>query len=148
MGLFLCQRGGKDLIMNYIEKIKFGDQPFDLVPDGVKLGENGGTVIFQKGPASFDQIKALLKANGEISQIALSGNTDWAREDLVYAKRLTEESDYVIGKDEDGVTDIKADVMIAYFKTPDLNDRVAALEAEKESLRATVDKLVLAGLEG
>lgn len=134
--------------MNNIEKIKFGDQTFDLVPDGVKLGENGGTVIFQKGPASFDQIKALLKANGEISQIALSGNTDWAREDLVYAKRLTEESDYVIGKDEDGVTDIKADVMIAYFKTPDLNDRVAALEAEKESLRATVDKLVLAGLEG
>ena len=134
--------------MNNIEKIKFGDQSFDLVPDGVKLGETGGTVSFQKGTASFDQVKALLKANGEVSQIALSGNTDWAREDLVYAKRLTEESDYVIGKDEDGVTDIKADVMIAYFKTPDLNDRVAALEAEKESLRATVDKLVLAGLEG
>lgn len=134
--------------MNNIEKIKFGDQPFDLVPDGVKLGENGGTVTFQKGTSSFDTIKALLKANGEIAQIGLSGDTDWAREDLVYAKRLTEESDYVIGKDEDGVTDIKADVMIAYFKTPDLNDRVAALEAEKESLRATVDKLVLAGLEG
>lgn len=133
--------------MNNIEKIKFGDQPFDLVPDGVKLGETGGTVIFQKGPASFDQIKAHLKANGEIAQIGLSGNTDWVREDLVYAKRLTEESDYVIGKEEDGVTDVKVDVMIAYFKTPDLNDRVAALEAEKESLRATVDKLVLAGLE-
>lgn len=134
--------------MNNIEKIKFGDQTFDLVPDGQKLGETGGTVTFQKGTSSFDTIKALLKANGEIAQIGLSGNTDWAREDLVYAKRLTEESDYVIGKDEDGVTDIKADVMIAYFKTPDLNDRVAALEAEKESLRATVDKLVLAGLEG
>lgn len=131
-----------------IEKIKFGDQTFDLVPDGQKLGETGGTVTFQKGTSSFDTIKALLKANGEIAQIGLSGNTDWAREDLVYAKRLTEESDYVIGKDEDGVTDIKADVMIAYFKTPDLNDRVAVLEAEKESLRATVDKLVLAGLEG
>lgn len=134
--------------MNNIEKIKFGDQTFDLVPDGQKLGETGGTVTFQKGTSSFDTIKALLKVNGEIAQIGLSGNTDWAREDLVYAKRLTEESDYVIGKDEDGVTDIKADVMIAYFKTPDLNDRVAALEAEKESLRATVDKLVLAGLEG
>lgn len=140
--------------MNNIEKIKFGDQLFDLVPNGVKLGETGGTVTFQKGPASFDQIKALLKANGEISQIALSGNTDWAREDLVYAKRLTEESDYVIGKDEDGVTDIKAEVMIAYFKTPDLNDRVAALEAENanikkdnESLKATVDTLVLSNLE-
>ncbi len=134
--------------MNNIEKIKFGDQLFDLVPDGVKLGETGGIVTFQKGSASFDSIKALLKANGEIAQIGLSGDTDWSREDLVYAKRLTEQSDYVIGKDEDGVTDIKAEVMIAYFKTPDLNDRVAALKAEKESLRATVDKLVLAGLEG
>lgn len=140
--------------MNNIEKIKFGDQPFDLVPNGLKLGETGGTIIFQKGSASFDSIKALLKANGEIAQIGLSGNTDWAREDLVYAKRLTEESDYVIGKDEDGVTDIKAEVMIAYFKTPDLNDRVAALEAENanikkdnESLKATVDTLVLSNLE-
>lgn len=140
--------------MNNIEKIKFGDQTFDLVPDGVKLGETGGTVTFQKGTSSFDTIKALLKVNGEISQIALSGNTDWAREDLVYAKRLTEQSDYVIGKDADGVTDIKADVMIAYFKTPDLNDRVAALEAENaeikkdnESLKTTVGTLVLSSLE-
>lgn len=134
--------------MNNIEKIKFGDQSFDLVPTGVNLGETGGTVTFQKGSASFDQVKALLKANGEVSQISLSGDTDWAREDLVYAKRLTEQSDYVIGKDEDGVTDIKADVMIAYFKTPDLTEKVAAQTAEIESLRATVDKLVLAGLEG
>lgn len=140
--------------MNNIEKIKFGDQTFDLVPDGQKLGETGGTVTFQKGTSSFDTIKALLKANGEIAQIGLSGNTDWAREDLVYAKRLTEQSDYVIGKDEDGVTDIKVDVMIAYFKTPDLNDRVAALEAENaeikkdnESLKTTVGTLVLSSLE-
>lgn len=140
--------------MNSIEKIKFGDQPFDLVPDGVKLGEAGGTVTFQKGSASFDNVKALLKANGEIAQISLSGDTDWAREDLVYAKRLTEESDYVIGKDDDGVTDVKADVMIAYFKTPDLQERVAALEAENaeikkdnESLKTTVGTLVLSSLE-
>jgi hypothetical protein len=140
--------------MSNIEKIKFGDQPFDLVPNGVKLEETGGTITFQKGPASFDSIKALLKANGEIAQTGLSGNTVWVREDLVYAKRLTEESDYVIGKDEDGVTDIKADVMIAYFKTPDLNDRVAALEAENaeikkdnESLKTTVGTLVLSSLE-
>lgn len=134
--------------MNNIEKIKFGDQVFDLVPAGMNLGESGGSITFQRGTASFDQTKALLKANGEIAQIGLSGNTDWAREDLVYAKRLTEQSDYVIGKDEDGVTDIKVDVMIAYFKMPDLTEKVAAQTAEIESLRATVDKLVLAGLEG
>lgn len=134
--------------MSNIEKIKFGDQTYDLVADGVKLGENGGTVIFQKGPASFDQIKALLKANGEITQINLSDKQDWSRNDLVYAGRLAEQSDYVIGKDDDGITDIKADVMIAHFKTPDLSEKVAAQTAEIESLRATVDKLVLAGLEG
>lgn len=133
--------------MNEIEKIKFGSQIFELVPGGQNLSESGGTVTFQKGSSSFDQIKALLKANGEISQINLSNETDWAREDLVYAGRLTEQSDYVISKDEDGVTDIKADVMIAYFKTPDLTEKVAAQTAEIESLRATVDKLVLAGLE-
>ncbi|MTK08464.1 MAG: hypothetical protein F8N38_15440 [Hungatella sp.] len=135
-----------------IEKIKFGDQPFDLVPDGVKLGETGGTITLQKGSASFDQIKALLKSNGEITQINLSNKQDWSRNDLVYAGRLAEQSDYVIGKDADGVTDIKADVMIAYFKTPDLTEKltetVTAQTAEIESLRATVDKLVLAGLEG
>lgn len=140
--------------MNSIEKIKFGDQTFNLVPDGQKLGESGGTVTFQKGSASFDSIKALLKANGEITQINLSGNADWNRTDLVYAGRLTEQSDYVIGKDEDEVTDIKVEVMIAYFKTPDLNDRVAALEAENaeikkdnESLKTTVGTLVLSSLE-
>lgn len=133
--------------MNNIEKIKFGDQSFDLVPDGQKLGESGGTVTFQKGSASFDSIKALLKTNGEITQINLSGNEDWNRSDLVYAGRLTEQSDYVIGKDEDGVTDIKVDVMIAYFKTPDLAERVTALEAEKQALQETVDKLVLSSLE-
>lgn len=141
--------------MNTIEKIKFGDQNFDLVVDGVKLGESGGSITFRRGTASFDEIKSLLLENGSITQINLSGNPDWSRDDLVYAKRLSEESDYVIGTADDGVTEVKADVMIAYFKTPDLTERVAALEAENaeikkdnESLRSTVDTLVLSRLEG
>lgn len=117
-----------------IEKIKFGDQLFDLVPDGVKLGETGGTVTFQKGLASFDSVKALLKAIGEIAQIDLSGDPDWSREDLIYAGRLTEQSDYVIGTEEDGVTEVKTDVIIAYFKTPDLAERVTGLAARKTSI--------------
>lgn len=131
-----------------IEKIKFGDQVFDLVTAGVNLSETGGTIKFQKGPASFDSIEAILKLNGSITQIGLSEEQDWSRADLVYAGRLTKQSDYAIGKDEDGVTDIKVDVMIAYFKTPDLTEKVAAQTAEIESLRATVDKLVLSSLEG
>lgn len=134
--------------MNQIEKIKFGDQTYDLVPAGVNLGDNGGTIIFQKGASSFDAIETVLKANSSIAQIGLSEEQDWSRADLVYAGRLTKQSDYAIGKDEDGVTDIKVDVMIAYFKTPDLTEKVAAQTAEIESLRATVDLLVLSRLEG
>jgi len=134
--------------MNQIEKIKLGNQTYDLVPAGVNLGDNGGTIIFQKGASSFDAIETVLKANGAIAQIGLSGEQDWSRSDLVYAGRLAKQSDYVIGVAEDGVTDIKADVMIATFRAPDLTDRVAALEAENESLKATVDTLVLSSLEG
>lgn len=140
--------------MSNIEKIKFGDQVFDLVTAGVNLGESGGTITFQKGVASFDEIKALLNANGSITQINLSGNPDWSRDDLVYAKRLSEQSDYVIGTADDGITEVKADVMIAYFRTPDLTEvvaaqaeKAAAQAAEIETLKATVDTLVLSSLE-
>lgn len=138
---------GIDYMIN-IEKIKFGNQEFDLVIDGVKLGESGGSITFQKGALSFEDIKTLLKNNSEISQIGLTGDPDWAREDLVYAKRLTEQSDYTVGVEEDGVTEIKTDVIIAYFKLPDLAERVTALETEKQALQETVDALVLSNLEG
>lgn len=36
-----------------IEKIKFGDQVFELIAAGVNLGESGGSITFQKGTASF-----------------------------------------------------------------------------------------------
>jgi hypothetical protein len=138
-----------------IEKIKFGDQVFDLVAAGVNLGESGGTIKFQKGRLTLDEIEAILKSNAGITQIGLSGEADWKRSDLVYVGRLTKQSDYVIGLEDDGITEVKADVMIAAFRTPDLNERVAALEAENaeikkdnESLKSTVDTLVLSSLEG
>ncbi|MDR7814647.1 hypothetical protein [Lacrimispora sp.] len=133
--------------MSNIEKIKFGDQAFDLVAAGVDLGESGGTIKFQKGRLTFDEIKALLKEDGSITQIGLSGNPDWSRDDLVYAGQLAEKSDCAIGIAEDGITEVKADVMIAAFRTPDLNEIVAAQAAEIKALTATVDTLVLSSLE-
>ena len=137
-----------------IEKIKFGDQDFDLVAAGVNLGESGGTITFQKGVASFDAIEILLKANASIIQRGLSGEEDWKRSDLVYAGRLIKQSDYAIGLEDDGITEIKADVMTAYFRTPDLTEvvaaqaeKLAAQDAEIETLKATVDTLVLSSLE-
>lgn len=134
--------------MSNIEKIKFGDQAFDLVAAGVNLGEGGGTITFQMGDSSFDAIESLLKANGDIKQIGLSGAPDWSRSDLVYAGKLSKISDYEVGVAEDGLTAITADVVTATFRTPDLTDKVAAQAAEIETLKATVDMLVLSSLEG
>ena len=131
-----------------IEKIKFGDQEFDLVAAGVDLGESGGKITFLKGDSSFEEIKTLLNANGSITQIGLSREPDWTRTDLVYAGRLTNQSDQVIGLEEDGITEVKADVMIAVFRTPDLTEIVAEQAAEIKELTATVDMLVLSSLEG
>lgn len=133
--------------MSNIEKIKFGDQAFDLVAAGVDLGESGGTIKFQKGRLTFDEIETILKANGSITQIGLSSEADWKRSDLVYAGRLTKQSDYVIGLENDGITEVKADVMIAVFRIPDLTEKVEAQAAEIETLKATVDTLVLSNLE-
>lgn len=130
-----------------IEKIKFGDQTFDLVAAGVNLADNGGTITFQKGRLTFDEIETILKSGDSISQIGLSSETDWKRSDLVYAGRLTKQSGYVIGLEEDGITEVKADIMIAAFRIPDLTEKVEAQAAEIETLKATVDTLVLSSLE-
>ena len=130
-----------------IEKIKFGDQVFDLVAAGVDLGESGGKITFLKGESSFEEIETILKSGGSISQIGLSSEVDWKRSDLVYAGRLTKQSDYVIGLEMDGITEVKADVMIAAFRIPDLTEKVASQAAEIENLKATVDTLVLSSLE-
>jgi hypothetical protein len=140
--------------MSNIEKIKFGEQTFDLVAAGVNLEADGGTIKFQMGDKTFEEIEDILQANGTIKQIAISGDTDWSRADLVYGDFMSRDANYVIGKADDGVTDITAAVMIAIFKTPDLTERIAALEAENaeikkdnESLKATVGTLLLSSLE-
>lgn len=116
--------------MSNIEKIKFGDQVFDLVPAGVNLADGGGTITFQKGTLTFDEIETLLKSGGSITQIGLSEDPDWTRTDLVYAGRLTKQSDYAIGLESDGITAIKADVMIAEFRTPDVREQIAETNAK------------------
>lgn len=116
--------------MSNIEKIKFGDQPFDLVAAGVNLAENGGTITFQKGRLTFDEIETILKANDSIIQVGLSGESDWKRSDLVYAGKLTKQSNYAIGLEDDGVTEVKSDVMIAEFRTPDVREQILETNAK------------------
>jgi hypothetical protein len=96
----MSTNGRKGINMSNIEKIKFGNEVLDLVAAGVNLGESGGNITFQKGTASFDSIEIILKENGSITQIGLSGETDWSRSDLIYAGRLTKLSDQVIGTEQ------------------------------------------------
>lgn len=128
-----------------IEKIKFGNQPFDLVPDGVKLGPDGGTISFQRNNQEFNEIEAILKQNAIITQIGISGEPDWTRNDLIYTGKLTKQSDYVIGTEqkENGIDEItgepiytikeiKTDVMTAEFKTPNITEEMEEIKAKME----------------
>lgn len=104
-----------------VEQIKFGTQLFNLVPNGVQLSDNGGQILFEKGTSTFEEIKTILKANGDIEQINTSGGTDWSRSDLVYGGRLMEIDNYEVSE---GVT---KDVMQAEFRLPNIKEALAEL---------------------
>lgn len=104
--------------MSDIEKIKFGEQVFDLVPNGVKLNDCGGSIIFRLGNADFYAVKSNLKLNGDITQISISGTPDWSRSDLVYDGKLTNLDNYEIS------TGVKEEVLIATFRLPDAREQI------------------------
>lgn len=104
-----------------VEQIKFGTSLFNLVPDGVKLSDNGGKILFEKGTNTFEEIKSILKANGDIEQINTSGQPDWSRSDLIYGGRLMEIDDYEVSE---GTT---KEVMQAEFKLPDIKEVLTEL---------------------
>lgn len=120
-----------------IDQIKFGNQSFALVPDGVILGESGGTIVFKKGEMTFDEIEDVLRNNAKITRIGVSGVPEWSRADLVYAGKLTKQSGYIvtteqvmIGGNEHMMIDTKTDVMIAEFRAPDIREQIAATNAK------------------
>lgn len=97
-----------------VEQIKFGTHLFNLVPGGAMLTDNGGKILFEKGTNTFEEIKSILKANGDIEQINISGEIDWSRSDLIYGGRLMEIDGYEVS------TGVTKEVMQATFKTPDV----------------------------
>lgn len=125
-----------------MERIKINQKPYDLVADGVRLTDQGGQVLFRPGAVGFDVIKQELEASRELVVIDDLDNPILFRSDLVYAGRLTLDVHYPLGTEqaETGVDeagdpiyetrDITGPVMIAEFRTPDLRDQVAALEAQ------------------
>lgn len=141
--------------MSNAKQIKFGDQSFDLVPSGVILGESGGTIVFQRGDMTLDEIEAILQNNTKITQIGVTGTPELIRSDLVYAGKMTKQSGYVvnteqvmIGENEYMEVDVKADVIIADFRKPDFQERLSGAQKQLETTNAKLSYLsMMVGVE-
>ena len=118
-----------------MEKIKINEKLYDLVVNGLQLGEQGGKVIFQSAAATFAEIEADVKATKSITVMDDAGEPILTRSDLVYAGRLAKDDNYVIGTEQvqtgtnpessDPIMetqDVIGTVMIAEFRAPDLRE--------------------------
>ena len=83
-----------------MEKIKINEKLYDLIVNGLQLGEQGGKVIFQPGAASFEAVKADIQATKDITVLDDAGEPILTRSDLVYAGRLAEDDNYIIGTEQ------------------------------------------------
>lgn len=110
--------------MSDIEKIQFGEQTFDLVAGGVNLQADGGTITFQRGTSSFDDIEHNLQSNGVIRQINTSGDIDWSITNLVFDGVITQNPNYDIGNGT------KVTVLIAKFRLPDTREELEKAKAQ------------------
>lgn len=141
-GILLPEKGGKDIEM---EKIKINEKLYDLVVNGLQLGDQGGKVIFQPAATTFAEVEADVKATKAITVLDDAGEPIMTRSDLVYAGRLTKDDNYIIGTEQydTGVTtesgapvmdtrDMMGTVMIAEFRSPDIWELLAATEAKLE----------------
>lgn len=126
-----------------MEKIKINEKLYDLVVNGVQLGDQGGKVILQPGAFSFAAVEADVKATKSITVVDDAGEPILTRSDLVYAGRLSKDDNYVVGTEQvqtgtDPDTtepvmetrDVVGTVMIAEFRTPDLREQLAATQAQ------------------
>ena len=140
-----------------MEKIKFNNSLFELVANGYQLQQDGGRIIFQPGEKTFEEIEAVVSAATSIMLLDDAGVPLASRTDLVYAGRMTRQSDYVISteKDEAGVDengnpvypykDVTGTVMIAEFRLPDLREAYKSLEEEMTNAQMAIVELYEGG---
>lgn len=128
-----------------MEKIKINEKLYDLVVNGLQLGEQGGKVIFQPAAVTFAEVESDVKATKAITVLDDAGEPILTRSDLVYAGRLTKDDNYVVGTEQvqtgtdpessDPIMetrDVICTVMIAEFREPDLWEELAATKAQLE----------------
>lgn len=126
-----------------MEKVKINEKLYDLVTNGVQLEAQGGKVIFQPGTAAFAEVEADAKATKSITVVDDAGEPILTRSDLVYAGRLTKDSNYVIGTKQIQIgtdpetnepimetRDVVGTVMIVEFQAPGLREELEATKAQ------------------
>ena len=140
-----------------MEKIKFNDSLFELVANGYQLQQDGGRIVFRPGEATFEEAEAAVSAATSIMLLDDAGEPLTSRRDLVYAGRMTRQSDYVIGteKEETGTDengnpihtykDVTGPVMIAEFRLPDWREQYAELANEVTNAQLAIVELYEGG---
>ena len=140
-----------------MESIKIGNKTFELVANGYQLQQDGGRIVFRPGEATFEKAEAAVSAATSIMLLDDAGEPLTSRRDLVYAGRMTRQSDYVIGteKEETGTDengnpiytykDVTGPVMIAEFRLPDLREAYKSLEEEITNAQMAIVELYEGG---
>ena len=140
-----------------MESIKIGNKTFELVANGYQLQQDGGRIVFQPGEVTFEEAEAAVSAATSIMLLDDAGEPMASRSDLVYAGRMTRQSDYVIGTekketgaDEDGnliytYKDVTGTVMIAEFRLPDWREQYAELANEVTNAQMAIVELYEGG---
>lgn len=137
-----------------MEKIKFGNAVYDLVPAGTHYaGEQLRLVIAWPEGVAYEEIEASLTDCDRIEIISEVGEMLEAIKGYTCVDRLVKQHDYVIGVEQikDGENEageplyinreVVGSVMIATLKRPDIRETV-------ESMREMVDYLFIKELEG
>ena len=140
-----------------MESIKIGNKTFELVANGYQLQQDGGRIVFQPGEVTFEEAEAAVSAATSIMLLDDAGEPMASRSDLVYAGRMTRQSDYVIGTekketgaDEDGnliytYKDVTGTAMIAEFRLPDWREQYAELANEVTNAQLAIVELYEGG---
>lgn len=144
-----------------MEKVRYGENIFELVPDGFDLiKQDKLTIRHQKGEKTLDQIKAIAKsvtASDSIDLLNSDGEMIRSLDGYVYAGDIREIEDYLVeekqvevsgtgslaeGQEPEYTTEeVRADIAVVVFRLPDIHD-------ELEGIKSVQEDMLVAMLEG
>lgn len=144
--------------MNNYEQIKLANgSTYDLVPGGIAEGNDKLTLTVLMGDRTLADIDTETDNSGNTGRIEVldsSGGVMDIKKDYLYQTGCRKQKDYVIGREsvDTGTVDEEDNPIMEYH---DVTGTVAIIELvrsdlrkEVESLKETVDVLVVSNLEG